>query len=92
MPEESGEFEEIGQEGKSRHQLDRYFRRGSKKYQRQSDRIRNPSRSLIIKGPRAILGFAMLQKNRLDVGVARKNRNEFSAAISTEPDDTDGGH
>jgi hypothetical protein len=26
------------------------------------------------------------------VGVARKNRNEFSAAVTAEPDDTDGGH
>jgi hypothetical protein len=33
----------------------------------------------------------MLQKYRLDVGMARKKRNQFSAAIAAESDDTERG-
>src|ERR1700722_16872996 len=93
QPESPTQIDNLGPGMKeSRRQFNRDFRRRSKKHQWQPDRIRNPSRSLIIKGPHAILGFPVLQKNRLDVRVAGKNRNEFSATITAEPYNTDGGH
>src|SRR5580700_4716449 len=65
-------------------QINRYFRRGSKKNQRQLRGNRHPPRPQIINRPSAIFGFAVLQKNRLDVGMARKNGDEFSAAVTAE--------
>jgi hypothetical protein len=43
-------------------------------------------------GPGAILGFAMLHKHWLDMGMARKNGNQLSAAVTGKTDDADGGH